>query len=161
MSFIYYFLLIVFIIYIYSYYKYPQNISIIQTNLDILNYNILLERQPVVIENNKTDLEQLQNTLFSFTIKELFSIDNQSIWVNNRYKYVVFQSISDNSEILIYPPFKPLLPDNTPDTNENLINIQLNIGQCLILPFHWKYYIDKNNSYNCLGIHNLVTYFLP
>lgn len=163
MSYIYYFILIILIIYIYSYYKFPHNISIIQTNLDRLNYNMLLEKQPVVIENNKTDLEQLKNTLFNLTISDLFYLEDTNEWINNRYKHFVLQAIVEEdkeAEILIYAPFKNII-NGLPDMNENLINIQLRNGQCLILPFHWKYFIEKNNKFNCLGIHNLITYFLP
>lgn len=159
MSFLYYLILIVLIIYIYSYYNYPRNISIIQTNLDRLNYDMLLEKQPLVIENNKTDLDQLKDNLFNMTISCLFYIEDTEEWQNNRYKYLVIQSIGD-CEILIYSPFKKII-DGLPDNNEKLINIQIKNGQSLILPFHWKYYIEKNNKFNCLGIHNLITYFLP
>lgn len=161
MYILYIFLLIILIIYIYSYYIYPTNITILQTNLDKLNYNMLLERQPLIIENTKTDIYQLQDTLFYLMSSTYFDIDASDIWHNNNFKYIVLQSINDEkSEILIYPPFKKMI-NNSPDPNETLMNIELKKGQILILPFHWKYYIQNDYKFKCLGVHNLITYILP
>lgn len=164
MSIIYIIILIILIIYIYSFYNYPKKVYVMQTNLDKLNYSMLLERQPVVIENTKTDLEKLQQNLFVYMIPTYFSLDSSENWYNNIYKHLIFQAITEDPEkeceILIYPPYKKLI-NNVPDTNEKLLNIQLKNGQCLILPLHWKYYIEKRNKFNCLGINNIITYILP
>lgn len=147
------------ILYIYSNYRYPLNVSIIQTNLDDLKFNVLLEKQPIVIENNKTDLEKLQKSLFTFMNYTIYDIDESDEWNKNRFKYLILQSIDNNSEIFIYPPFANYI-DSKPQSEEDIINIQLSIGQCVILPFHWKYLIKKNN-FTCLGVHNIITYILP
>jgi len=178
-------ILVVFVllaIYIYSNYNYPKHVSIIQTNLDDMKFSILLEKQPVIIENNKTDLEQLQNTLFSYMNHNIYEIDGpekqndseekpeeaekaeeaeeaEEEWHTSRYKYLVLQSTSDNSEIYIFPPYIKF-DESSPDFENDIINVQLSIGQCIILPFHWKYLIKKNN-FICLCVHNIATYILP
>jgi hypothetical protein len=45
-----------------------------------------------------------------------------------------------------------------PDPDETLLAIQISKGQLIILPFHWKYLINVN--VNCLGVNDLVSYFL-
>jgi len=152
-------LIVIISLYVYSNYKYPTNVSIIQTNLDELKFNILLEKQPVIIENNKTDLEQLQKSLFSFMNYSLYDLEESDEWHKNRFKYLVLQSTSDNSEIYIFPPYIKF-DESSPEFEGDITNVQLSFGQCIILPFHWKYLIKKNN-YMCLGVHNMATYLLP
>ena len=52
--------------------------------------------------------------------------------------------------------------NSIPDPNDtNLLAIQAKSGEILILPLHWYYYINNNLNVKCIGIHDLVTYFLP
>jgi hypothetical protein len=154
-------------IYIYSYYKYPQTVSILQTRPYEFKTDMLLERQPIVIENNASDLDELKATFFRFNPTEEFNLSASDIWHRNRYKYVAIQ-LEKPGEIILCPPRAKIIsdPENTdeeiPDpTDANLLAIQAKTGEIVIIPFHWRYLITSKLNVKCLGIHDYVTYFLP
>jgi hypothetical protein len=161
-------LLIILIIYIYSYYNYPKRTQLIQTRLDNFNYDVLYNRQPVIIQDKDIELAQLQKKWFYLNIvTPEFIIPKQpqsqpqpndkDIWHTNKFKYLLLQA-QESGEILLYPASKKMI-SGIPDPNESLLVIQISQGQLIILPFHWKYLL--NIDVKCLGVNDLVSYFLP
>ena len=155
----------VIILYFSYYYRYPKKTSILQTSLNQFAFGILLEKQPVVIDNKDCDLAEMKNAWFKINPSQTFSLNDSDMWHTNRYKYALIHASSANTEVLLVNPNKKLGPDGEPQEGENVVAIQLSRGQLLILPFKWHYIIPKNNSQaiNCeaLGVHDFVTYFLP
>ena len=154
--------------YIYSYYKYPSHVSILQTRPTDFNTDMLLEKQPIVIENNKTNLDELKPLFFYMNPTDNFSLSASDIWHLNKYKYVAIQ-FEKPGEILLCPPASKMITSspNTPDilvpdpSDTNLLAIQAKAGEIVFIPFHWRYFITSKLIIKCLGIHDYITYFLP
>ena len=51
-----------------------------------------------------------------------------------------------------------LIPD---PSNTNLLAIQAKKGEIIIIPLHWSYLITNTLNVKCIGIHDLITFFLP
>lgn len=149
-------LLIVFIIYIYCYFRYPSYISILQTNLENFDFNMLLKRQPLVIEDNIKDIQPLLKAWFSPNIVKQSQFDFDSIWNKNYFKYMLVYA-QNNTNVLLYPAGKKITNDN-PDDSEPLIEIKLKKFQSLIIPYRWHYSIKDD----CVlyGIHDYITYIV-
>ena len=145
-------------IYIYGYYKYPANVSILQTSLREFSSSMLLEKQPLILEDKTIDISKIKNTLFKYNYTQSFHLKQSEIWNYNRYKYCIIQFENDGEIYLIQPGTK--IENNIPLENEKLLGIQGKQGQILILPLHWHYMI-LDTSVNCIGTHDMITYFLP
>jgi hypothetical protein len=65
---------------------------------------LLLAKQPIVIDDNDIDLELLKSKLFSYNPKKLFALSNSEIWYKNKHKYLVLQSKNAPSDILLCNP---------------------------------------------------------
>jgi len=123
------------------------------------HYDVLYNRQPVIIDSTDVELTTLKKKWFYLNIVTDFSIypnKTEDIWHVNKYKYTVLQP-QESGEIMLYPASKKII-SGIPDPTETLLAIQISKGQLIILPFHWKYLI--NVPVNCLGVNDLVSYFL-
>ena len=150
-----------------SYYTYPQNSSILQTSLSQLSFEMLLEKQPLVIDDKTCKLSVIEDAWFKFNSTDEFDLTGSPTWHTNRYKHCFIQvahsttSINSTTDVFIYPASKPLGLDNNPDQHEKLVAIRASPGQVVVVPFHWRYMIPEGVSVQCLGVHDWVTYFLP
>jgi hypothetical protein len=163
-----YFLFIAFLIllafYVYSYYKYPTHISVLQSRPHEFTIDMLLEKQPIVIENNISSLSDLKKACFKWSPIQNFNISGSTLWHYNKFKYIALQLESDG-EILLSPPNTLMKLENEqfiPDPEAaNLLAIQAKANEIIILPFHWRYLISEKLDVKCMGIHDFITYFLP
>lgn len=142
--------------YIYCYFIFPKNLSIVQTSLEDFDFHLLLKRQPLVIEDKVKDIIVVLTSWFSTNIIQDSEFDMKRIWNLNSHKYLYCYALSD-SEILLYPPGNNVVND-TPDNREPIIGIQLREMQSIIIPFRWYYNIKNNESIKLYGIHDYVTY---
>lgn len=142
-------------LYIYGYFKFPRNVAVLQTDLNRANTDMLLERQPIVFQDTPT-LYTIRTKLFRFGIITEFALNPGVGWLENKYKYIAFETLADG-EILACPPGKRL--NGEPGDDEHLIALQCKKGNIVILPFRWKY--NVNVPVACVGVHDLVTYFIP
>lgn len=151
-------LLILFIIvlYIYGYFIYPNNISILQTSLSEFNFDILLKRQPLVIDDHIKNIIPVLDAWFFYNIIQDTKYDPKRIWNLNEHKYLVLYSIQDD-EIMLYQAGNKVV-DDLPDNREPVLSILLKKHQCLIIPYRWYYNIKNINSFKLYGIHDYVTY---
>ena len=170
-------ILVIIAIYIYSYYWYPPTVSILQTRPYEFKPDMLLERQPIVIENNASSLEDLHSAFFKLNPTEEFKLVGSDTWHGNPFKYVAIQ-LRTSGEILLSPATTRMIPNTDPDTaaatigatddvmipdptDSNLLAIRAQAGEIIMIPFHWHYLITGKLKVKCLGIHDYVTYFLP
>lgn len=144
------------LIYIYCYFIQPPYISVIQTTLNDFDFNLLLNKQPLVVGDKIKDVLVLLNCWFSPNIIQDIEFDNKRHWNINFHKYL-FCYATDDTEILLYSS-KHKVIDDVADDREPIIAIQLKKSQCLIIPYRW-YYNIKNNS-KMYGIHDYITYLL-
>jgi hypothetical protein len=159
-------IIIILAIYVYSYYRYPPKVLILQSLPDQFKADMLLERQPIVIENNASSLKDLKNAFFKWSPTHNFNISGSEKWHYNRYKYIALE-LENDGEILLCPPKTKMIVDVTngqdiPDPDDaNLLAVQAKKGEIVIIPFHWRYLIDVKLDVACIGIHDFITYFLP
>lgn len=151
-------LILIIIFYIYCYFIFSNNIIILQTNLNDFDFSLLLERQPLVIEDYIIDILSVIKSWFSSNIVQDANYNEKYDWNQNNHKFMFVYALED-TEILLYPPNKKIIND-TPDNDEPIIGIQLKTSQSLIIPFKWSYNIKNTNSIKLYGIHDYITYLL-
>lgn len=153
-------IIILILIYISCYFIFPPSTQILQTTVNDFNFPILYTRQPIVIDDCIHEKEELIYSWFNYNfIKNLSDdMDNnqETEWVHNNYKYL-FINANNDTEIIIY---KASIYSKIPDENDRIIAIKLKKGQSLIVPYKWKYFINKKDEVNLWGMHDLITFFV-
>lgn len=164
---VYLVLLVLVILYVASYYRYPKFVSILQTSLSKFSPDLLLEKQPVVIDNNDCDLEEIQSRWFAVNFTTPYTLSASDTWHTNKFKYNVIQGIAGsagavgadaNAEVFLCNPNTLLGMDGAPiqDPATQIVGLHLAEGQILIIPFHW-YYMISGSGVKCLGVNDLIT----
>ena len=157
-----YYCILLFIIllagYIYCYYIFPKSITILQTTLNDFDFNLLLQRQPLVIGDKIININEIINLWFSPNIIENnnLNINDNNKWIINNYKYLFIYSTND-TELLLYQAGQSFI-NNEPNTKEPLVAIKLRTNQSIILPFKWYYNIKNKDNIKTIGIHDYITY---
>lgn len=151
-------ILVIIIIYIYGYFIYPSDISILQSSLSNFNFNLLLKRQPLVIDDKVKNIIGVIDAWFSYNIIQDHIFNEKRIWNINEYKYLVIYCTNDD-DILLYQAGNKVI-DDTPDNREPVINIILKQNQFVVIPYRWYYNIKNINSFKLYGIHDYITYIL-
>jgi hypothetical protein len=149
-------ILIITAIYAYCYFIFPSHISIIQTSLQEFDFNLLLNRQPIVIEDQIKDVLTVISSWFSPNIIEDIQFDSKRTWNLNFHKYLYCYA-TDDTDILLYPPGNKVIND-IPDNREPILAIKLKKNQSLIIPFRWYYNAPKNVK--LYAIHDYMTYII-
>jgi len=148
--------IIIIIIYI-LYFIFPKNISINQTTIDKFNFDLLYEKQPLILSDHLVDIHSIISLWFKYNFI-YHTHTNTSNWILNNFKYtIIYNSNSNiNSEIHICNPYTNFDFNNSPYKNSNIVSITLSNNQFMILPYKWNYYIQDNFilTYN---IHDFFT----
>lgn len=154
-------IIIIAVIYLRYYYKYPKEVAILQTTLQNFTFEILREKQPLVIHDRVQSIEELRKTWFKYVISKHLELpaDNHMKWQTNKYKYLLMHP-STACEVLLYPASLPLVNECPPD-DATLIAIQLAENQILIIPRNMHWTISCVENVRALGVHDYVTQFLP
>jgi len=152
--------LVILLVYVHYYYRYPVERLILQTTLQQFEFGILLQRQPVVIEDKVLDLSVLSEKWFPSNKKDVYAIAPSS-WARTQHKYTVIH-VKEDAEILVLHAGGKYARshDNAPDPEETLTSIELQSNQILILPFHTLFYTTCSRC-EMLAVHDWVTRFLP
>lgn len=150
--------LCIILFYIYCYFVFPDDVKILQSSLNDFEYNMLLRRQPLVIEDNVKDIISLIKTWFKGNIIQDAFFDNNIIWNINNYKYLLIYSLED-TEILLYQAGNNVV-DDVPDEREPVISITLKKFQSTIVPYRWFYNLSNKNDVKLYGVHDYVTFLI-
>lgn len=157
---------IVIIFYVTYYYKYPKDLAILQTTLSDFHFDMLREKQPIVIQDRVANLSALNTMWFSANFTSQFSMEpspdgNQPVWIRNKYKLIAIQAPTDSGCELLLAPAKTNGTEPTEDTT--IIAIQLAADQIALIPFHMLFSVvnDNKKEVNAIGVHDFVTKFLP
>lgn len=148
-------LIIILLIVLYSslYFIFKEEIVIQQINKNNISLEILINKQPIVIEDKLTKKEI--NNLFNYNIIEYPTYNK--IWERNKYKYLLIYALNDTN-IFISNPKK--LKFEIPTENDTVIDIQLKKNQTLIISFKWYYSLIEKEDIKLYGIHDYITYGL-
>ena len=144
-------------VYVSFYYRYPENIKVINAYENNFNTTLLLEKQPIILLDNpypKLEIakQQILPYLFSKNIEYI-----PLIWNKNPSKYL-FITTDKDTEIHLLPSSKKLY-NMQPSPEDVLITLQIIPSQIVILPFHWHYY--SASDLNILGVDDYISWVLP
>lgn len=148
-------LIIILLIVLYSslYFIFKEEIVIQQINKNNISLDILINKQPIVIEDKLTKKE-IKNLFYNNIIE--YPTYNK-IWERNQYKYLLIYALNDTN-IFISNPKK--LKFEIPKENDTVIDIQLKKDQTLIISFKWYYSLIEKEDVKIYGIHDYITYGL-
>lgn len=155
-----YFYLIILLILLYAslYYLYNNEFSIYQVNIENFDFELLYKKQPIVISEKITNIDNVIDNWFNYNI--IYNLDNNYIWGKNKYKYLfVISKDNEPVEISLCNPNSHIINGVTgvtrvPRQDSNISTIKLD-NKGLIIPFNWYYYISGNA--NIYGIHDYIT----
>lgn len=159
-------ILIMLTVYVSYYYRYPKKVTILQTTLDNFYFDMLREKQPIVIQDRLIDVSILGNVWFkqnSVTQFQLATSDsNNPVWIRNRYKFTVIHC-KDACEVLVASASDVPDKNNVMPETATLVALRLSPDQSVIIPYHMHYAITQKESkiVTCLGVHDIVTRILP
>lgn len=146
--------------YILYYYRPPSETAVLQTTLADFAFDILLQRQPIVLYDRVANLEDLKTNWFPRNRCVSYrQEDTEEKWQRSSYKYLLLQPEQD-TEMFLYPANKKLV-QGRPASDEVLLTIKLKAGQCVLLPYRWHYCSVVGMGVRCLGVHDLLTPWLP
>lgn len=158
-----YFYLIILLILLYAslYYLYNNEFSIYQVNIENFDFELLYKKQPIVISEKITNIDNIIANWFNYNI--VYNVTNNYMWGKNKYKYlfVISSDSYDNNSIGIADPVEISLcnPNSQiinglPHHDSDITTIKLD-NKGLIIPFNWYYYISGNVQ--IYGIHDYIT----
>lgn len=133
-----------------------------QSHIRMFKPETLLQKQPLIIDDNDYTIAQLKSVYFNINISQQFIISANETWCKNKYKYLAIQATNGPCDLLLCNPNNIDKTQNIPYDSEDteIIEIQLSQGQIIIIPFNWLYLI-ADSTVDSIGIHDLITYFLP
>jgi hypothetical protein len=138
-------------------YKVPSSVVILQSSLGDFDPNMLLEKQPIVIQDRVESMQPIWDGWFRYNRRNVFGITPDMEWIRNRHKFMLLHAQEDSEVMLCYPLCKA--EKGVPDTSEEVITIKLYKGMSLIVPYRW--YIATNSPTYACGVHDVFTYLLP
>jgi hypothetical protein len=155
-----YILIFVAIIYIYSYYKLPKELILLQTSLSRFQFDMLREKQPIVIHDRLPNLDAIHRLWFQTNRVSHTKYPENNPWQRNRYKYLVLHPKKD-CEIMVVLGNTNLLEDGAPDPETAMpVVLQMKSDQMVILPFR-SLWMSSASDIHAIGVHDWITYFLP
>lgn len=138
-------------------YKVPSRVDILQSSLADFDPKMLLEKQPIVIQDRVDSMLPMCNNLFKYNRRSTFEITPELEWIRNRHKFMLLHAMEDSEIMLCYPLCRA--DKGVPDTSEEVITIKLYKGMSLVVPYRW--YLATNRPIHACGAHDLFTYLLP
>lgn len=134
------------------YYKASYNVNksfnIIQTPLSKMNYDLLYEKSPIIINELVFNPNELVEKMFKYlyTKKTVFNYCKTGKLYTNLGRYALLTCKSRDIILNLYHPF----------TKDKFMPIKLYKDQCIIIPSLWSY-----SSFDCNDIHIIKLYDIP
>lgn len=138
------------------YFIFENELTIYQTSLNHFDFAMLYKKQPIIIEDNVQDINQLIDSWFNINIVH-YGVLIDNLWMRNKYKYLLISSHVP-IEVTICNPLSKVI-DGEPALDSLMTTIKLKNNKVLILPFKWYYHVDLQEGYPLLyGVHDYITY---
>lgn len=158
-------LCIIVVVYISYYYRYPTAITILQTTLQNFYFDMLREKQPIVIQDRVVNTDDMMRAWFKYNSTHTFDLQTSDAsnpsWIRNNYKYTLIHCRKP-CEVLIASakdvPKNNVLPDNA-----TIVALRLSADQCVIIPYHMHYAVTHSEKtiVHCAGVHDWITRIIP
>ena len=116
------YIIIIFIIVFYTlcYYLFPNELSILQTNIDNFDFSLLSKRQPIVISDYIQEARKVIDCWFKYNFINKLNNENDNDWKHINYKYL-FINATNNIEVIIY---KAQIQKQNPTSSDKIIIIK-------------------------------------
>lgn len=138
-------------------YKTPSKVVILQSSLADFHLKMLLDKQPIVIQDRVDNIMPVWNGWFKYNYRKSFELTPEMEWARNRYKYMLIHGKEDGEVMLCHPNCKKT--KGVPDMSEEIVAIKLYKGMSIIVPYRW--HIAVSMTEHAMGVHDLFTYVLP
>lgn len=149
------------LLYLQSYFRTMKTTQIIQTSLINFHPNILLEKEPIYIEDNIYNPADIISSVFKYQyIYKVLSLSNKLYWKKNLSSFVIIYNDQDyDVNINIINPnyckdteyFKGLFVNKfykvskTTLIHKQVVQVILKPYNMLVLPLNWIYNTDVDN----------------
>ena len=156
----------VFLLLLYAslYYIFYDELIIYQVEARHFDFNLLYNKQPIIIQDSITNIDEILVDWFNYNIVEYdVLIPNIWGWNRNHYKYFVIYADASEENSVEITLGNPLTKQegNAPEYTQTLTTIPLNKNKMLIIPFKWYYHINIiSGNPRFFGIHDYITYGL-
>lgn len=137
--------------------------SVNQTSLSNFNFEQLLEKQPLIIHDEVADALDLCRKWFTLSrIRcQFVPYVPEDGWIRSRYR-CLFVHAGEKTEVLLAHPHHRLGDDGAPSPDAgSLLGVQLQSHSLLIVPLHWRLFIENPSTVAMLGVHDMLTWLLP
>jgi len=145
-------------IYVRQYYNFPSERQVMQTTLETFNFDQLLARQPLVIQDRIPNVAELGDLWFPRNLKHTFTAPANT-WTRTSHKHTLLLHPTETMEVLVLHA-GGRMAGQEPHPEETLTAIALEANQVLVLPFHTVFLVNKEKSI-ILAVHDWITRFLP
>ena len=118
------------------YYIFDDELIIYQLKIEHFNFDILYKKQPIIIQDSITNIDELLINWFNYNIIEYdVHIPNIWSWNKNNFKYfLIYADAQDENSVEItlgnaltkHEGNVPITPDILPEYNQELTTILLN-----------------------------------
>lgn len=129
-------------------YDVNKSFNIIQTPLSKMNYNLLYEKSPIIINELVYNPNELVEKMFKYlyTRKHVFNYCKIDKLYTNLAKYAIISCKTQDIIINLYHPF----------SKDRFMPVKLYKDQCMIVPSLWSY-----SSSECQDIYIIKLYDIP
>lgn len=148
-------------VYLRYYFRIPAEVAILQTTLSSFTFDMLREKQPLVIQDRVASIDAIKTSWFKHILTTDLTLDafqEHTAWSKNKFKYLVLHP-SAPCEVLLYP--SALNDHGVPPEDATLIAIQLAENQMLIVPYRMHMSLQCTMQVRAIGVHDYITRFLP
>jgi hypothetical protein len=143
-------------VYVSYYYRYPENIKVINAYENNFNTALLFEKQPIILlDNPYPTLDIAKQHILPYLLSKTIECI-PLIWNKNPSKYL-FITTDKDTEIHLLPASKKLY-NMQPSPDDVLITLEITPSQLVILPFHWYYY--SINDLHVKGVDDYISWAL-
>ena len=129
--------------------KYRDEYEIIQLTPSKLTYDILNEKNPIVVDSDVGDVQGFVSKAFKYTYlyDSKRTIDSIDDIIDNNAKFVVLHTKEDNAIEIMNPKYKK--------NNYKSVVVKIKRNQLLILPMYWRFKSSK--SVECIFLHDIFS----
>lgn len=153
-------IIILVIIYLSYYTRVITTITILQTTLGDFQFDMLYEKQPIVIQDEIADLAQVLAAWFPNNTRTEGTLIPGAAWTQNRHKYLLIQAQTEGDLYLVNSS-AVMGADGMPDPqSQALVGIHLRPGQVVIVPFKMRFAPADGFAATTIGVHDLITGYI-
>lgn len=162
----------------------PPHFQIVQTSIVDFNPQLLLEKQPIYLEDPVVNPADLFNTVFRYLyVKHTLSISDRKLLKQNLSKYVIIYNDNSNKDVvvkIIHPSNKTHIPlrhmhlysknfnvstndllnpsfvDQLENKKVSIVDVILKPYRSLILPINWYYQTTLDDALE-IHLHDIVS----